>query len=465
MNTVRDLREALAGEVRRLQPPAGLESRVLRQALGAAALPARGATRPWQSRHASVPNGVRFLGATVAVLLVLLIVAGILLGGRILRDRAPVPAHPSTHPVPRAEPGMVTSAAGWRTNTGPVQRTTDGGVHWTNVEPRPYVDSGSSNATYFLDATHAWVTEIEGNGPLLLMTFRTADGAKTWDQGAAITVVGAIEGSRLYFIDPKHGWLLLQVVTIAAPASESPNPDMAEERIYGTRDGGLHWAPVARNLHSKNAECSWEGIAFASLNDGWLALYCPSPDSSPPLLATRDGGVTWTSQELPLAEAGLRCPCAADAPTVFDSANASIVVWDSAGQERFFMTANQGRSWTARTLPGEVQLVIDFIDSNHGWVVAGPSALFTRDPSGALPILPGVTVPLYRTEDGGLTWAPVATNLALSDSNGRLTDLYFVDLEHGFAERYNIATIGREYRQFLSTDDGGRTWRVIWTYA
>jgi photosystem II stability/assembly factor-like uncharacterized protein len=178
--------------------------------------------------------------------------------------------------------------------------------------------------------------------------------------------------------------------------------------------------------------------------------------------------VTWTPQQLPLAEAGLSCPCTAGTPMAFDRASAAILVQGSSGTvpaQRLFMTADNGKSWTPRSLPGEFQFVVDFIDAKHGWTVAGPGALFTRDSSGTFPTHPGVTVPLYRTNDGGLTWAPVETNLALSDSNGRLTNLYFVDLQHGFAERYNTAAIGREYRQFLGTDDGGRTWKVVWTFA
>jgi photosystem II stability/assembly factor-like uncharacterized protein len=470
VKTVKELRATLADEVRRLQPPAGLESRVLQQALGVPAAhqprggASRGAVRPWESRpRTPIAWGARTAGAVAAVLIAILLVVGILVGGRVLRDWGTVPAHPSTHAVPRADSGMVTSTAGWRIDTGPVQRTSDGGAHWTNVEPRSVVNSAGDTA-YFLDATHAWVTETDGSGPSSLTTYRTLDGAQTWQQSAAIAVTGLVELTGLYFVDSTHGWL---TVTIVVPPSDSPNSvGMNQQTIYGTNDGGLHWAFLFTSLSNENAGCQWGGVAFTSLRDGWLALDCPSSNTS--ALATHDGGVTWTPQQLPLAEAGLSCPCTAGTPMVFDRASAAILVQASSGTgpvQRLFMTADNGKSWTPRSLPGEFQFVVDFIDAKHGWTVAGPSALFTRDSSGTFPAPPGVTVPLYRTNDGGLTWAPVETNLPLSDSNGRLTNLYFVDLQHGFAERYNTASIGREYRQFLGTDDGGRTWKVVWTYA
>lgn len=105
------------------------------------------------------------------------------------------------------------------------------------------------------------------------------------------------------------------------------------------------------------------------------------------------------------------------------------------------------------------------LDATYGWSVAGPSALFGRDPSGNFPIRSGVTVPLYRTDDGGFTWTAVATNLPLSDNNGRLTDLYFVDFQHGVAERYYSPIVSRVQKQLLRTDDGGHTWKVVWTHA
>lgn len=451
MNTVKDLRQALAEEMRRLQPSAGLESRVLHQAfrITAGIDPVRGvarraAVRPWESRLTRpLTAGMRAVGAVAALLIVILIVVGILLGGRTLHNWGTVPAHhPSTHAIPRAESGMVTSTTGWRSSQGwRVERTTDAGAHWTDVTPQSAVNNELFASTYFLDATHAWLTEAAGFGPFKLRTARTADGGKTWDQGEAVTGVGAQDSISLYFVDAMHGWLVL-----------------AGNVMYGTKDGGLNWTSLATSA-TQARRCTSGAPAFASAKDGWLAQSC-SLAREQPLLATHDGGITWVPQQLPLTEAGLTCPCSAGAPTIFDHEDAAVLVSGIGPAylepRRLFMTADGGNSWSARTLPGEDQLVVDFIDAKHGWTVAGSSDLFSRDPTGKL--LSGATLPLYRTNDGGLTWTPIKTNWPSSSSADRVFNLYFVDQQNGFAERFNELT---QAGQLLKTVDGGRTWSVV----
>lgn len=404
-------------------------------------------------------KGIAILGPIAAVLAVVLTVVGIVLGERVLRDSGAVPAGQSTHAVARTEAGMVSSSAGWLGPGETVQRTTDGGAHWAFADPLSYVASIDASS-YFLDATHAWLTTTEGNGPLTLITYRTANGGKTWDRGADISVVG--DGGlypRLYFLDPTHGWMLLNIDTLGVPSSDTPNPDTTEDALYGTSDGGLHWTQLAANVQGKVASCGWWRVAFVSVSDGWLTLDCQN--SSQPVLATHDGGRTWSPLALPVVAAGLTCPCLADPITpitVFDRENAAILVNESAGPpflRRLFMTADGGASWSSRTLPGEDQSLIDFVDAKHGWTVAGPNSLLGRDSTGRFPAFPGVTVPLYRTNDGGLTWVPVQNNLPFSDGNGRFSDLYFVNPQDGFAERALASG------SFLKTEDGGRHWSVV----
>jgi hypothetical protein len=94
VNNVNDLRLALSEEVRRLQPPAGLESRVLRQALGTslAAGPATPAARRNGLRPISQSIETPRLMAIVAVLLALAIVASLVFAARALHLVGFVPA-------------------------------------------------------------------------------------------------------------------------------------------------------------------------------------------------------------------------------------------------------------------------------------------------------------------------------------------------------------------------------------
>lgn len=117
MNTINDLREVLSEDVRRLQPPAGLEARVLQQAMRSSptvALKARArrrdVIRPWVSEPVPAPR----LMTLVVALLALAIVATLLLGARSLHPKAPVPSHPNPKALVPSDPIPPSVAAnGW----------------------------------------------------------------------------------------------------------------------------------------------------------------------------------------------------------------------------------------------------------------------------------------------------------------------------------------------------------------
>jgi len=67
-------------------------------------------------------------------------------------------------------------------------------------------------------------------------------------------------------------------------------------------------------------------------------------------------------------------------------------------------------------------------------------------------------VPIYRTRDGGATWAPVQTNLLVYTADGQVGGLYFVNADTGFAFRRTDAGISTS---LLKTTDGGRTWTTV----
>lgn len=93
----------------------------------------------------------------------------------------------------------------------------------------------------------------------------------------------------------------------------------------------------------------------------------------------------------------------------------------------------------------------------HGWTIAGPATWFLKTENG-LPSLPNVVLPLYHTDDGGLTWSLVPTTVTIDSSQGRVSDLYFVDQRSGFMERVNAATA---QTLLFRTTDGGVTWATV----
>jgi photosystem II stability/assembly factor-like uncharacterized protein len=208
-------------------------------------------------------------------------------------------------------------------------------------------------------------------------------------------------------------------------------------------------------------------MAFASLSDGWISRYCGA-SSGGTLLATHDGGTTWSPQQLPT---GIAVPVAID--------DEDAVIFNAG---RLLVTSDAGRTWAARQVPAGVD-TIHFIDPMHGW-----ASVTLANPGGVTPSMQRETVPLYRTDNSGVTWSRVPTTL-LRDvtatyetldgpqvSDNLIEDLYFVDMNHGFAVRggvFPLATLcaGKfptdpllhcvASAQLLKTSDGGLTWTVV----
>lgn len=358
----------------------------------------------------------------------------------------------------RSDWGMVTATAGWEetnsidASTGwhQILRTTDGGSHWKDVTPPPSVISGTSQHSYhqfILDADHAWVgadPSVDVPAPQGIVVFRTEDGGKTWQRGSTLPWAGNSNG-QLDFVDARHGWLLTDG-PMAAQATSQP-------MLFATVDGGLKWTLVLSHLVGPASACDLTSIAFASQATGWASATCPQgPSSFAWLLVTRDGGTTWNDQETPLSLTSFSVP-----PVVFDKDHALLVSDLGPVARQVLMTSDAGNNWRELSLPGDVQLLVDFIDAKHGWTVAGPSSWFLKTANG-LPSVPRIVLPLYHTDDGGLTWSRVRTTELIESSQGRVADLYFVDQRNGFLERVNATT---QQTFLFRTTDGGQTWALV----
>lgn len=66
-------------------------------------------------------------------------------------------------------------------------------------------------------------------------------------------------------------------------------------------------------------------------------------------------------------------------------------------------------------------------------------------------------MPLYRSDDGGQTWTPVATKLDFRIGRDLVPGVSFVDQRTGFATVMNDTGT----YESLRSDDGGLTWSVI----
>lgn len=184
------------------------------------------------------------------------------------------------------------------------------------------------------------------------------------------------------------------------------------------------------------------------------------------------------------------------------------VGWYGNGAGKLFRTRDGGETWTkVWEKPGTFVRCLAFVDENVGVLGnVGPG------------YFPGVTdpVPLYRTEDGGVTWSPVTSiegsavvglcaleivsvpfvNAGQLDHRPRIVgvgrvggpaayiwsddlgrtwkqgtlpeiaamafDVHFVDERRGFLASATSSDVALAQALILATDDGGATWREVY---
>lgn len=449
MRTDSELRSEFRSALEAVTPPAPWLAHEVKKGLG---------TKPSTRRTYRAPLQLR-VGFNVVAILVLVALAFAAVGVYLTIHQAVVPAHPGVGRV-FFPTKMVTASTGWSwVDPSELLRTTDGGAHWTDVTPPPLPDRiVSYTEPYFvLDATHAWIAQsgqgAAGSAGPYITTSRTSDGGKTWQDGSSIRAVpafGALPHAarenqlrlfpQLFFIDRNHGWLLL-------PTQGASPTDYSMPTLYSTDDGGVHWKIRSSVAWTVQAPITTrQTMVFSSLTTGWIL------DTEQSLLVTRDGGVNWQIQPLPITLDG---GGGIGTPKFFDPQHGLIIASaSSASPVVLLVTSDGGNTWRVRSVAGELQFYVDFVDANHGWVIAASATDFDA--------VPGVALPLYRTDDGGLTWMPIQTNVIWRSRDARIgpiDNLDFVDQNNGFAVRRKYEADA--YTQWLKTTDGGRTWTVV----
>jgi photosystem II stability/assembly factor-like uncharacterized protein len=370
-------------------------------------------------------------------------------GHRTLPGNVGCPAPPESRaggaPVPVL---MADSTTGWAIGA---RRTTDGGLHWSTPALPSVALRSSGYAEFFLDANHAWVAVTTGSASACsdhIVVFRTGDGGHSWQQAPPITVSVAAPTDSIWaeqsssssptapiadrapwldFVDANDGWLEVQTSS-ARLGPEKVGP------LYHTTDGGLHWTMVSEHL-APNANCSLGyGISFSSPFKGWVPASGCASGSNLEYLITRDGGASWSVKTLEID-----CGCQGELPAFVDSRHGFLF---GIGVFLLIATSDGGDTWTSHQVPAqEVMWTVDVLDPSHVWAVTGDtttSAQLKRTNDGgktwtlvnpSLPSAPSLDntsyslnfinaqqgfwatgSALYRTSDGGRTWSVIPTS-------------------------------------------------------
>jgi len=205
-------------------------------------------------------------------------------------------------------------------------------------------------------------------------------------------------------------------VPAPAPAATSSQP---AQGCAGPASASLYNAPGI-----SVAVPTLAAVQFVSARQGWVA-------GAGRVLATSDGGRTWTTQY-----AG---PAGLYQVDFIDAAHGWAV-----GASGLLRTANGGATWTALAEPCASIRSVHFVTPSLGYAVAGGSQVWI---SGGVPAAAGGGE-LLTTTDGGRTWTRVAGAPAQAQT------ACFSSPASGF-----VGTPGKVWH----TADGGKNWSLAFT--
>lgn len=170
-------------------------------------------------------------------------------------------------------------------------------------------------------------------------------------------------------------------------------------------------------------------VDFVTPADGWVVVEHQSQDFV--LLHTADAGETWNRQLAGSAEV------IGEYLRFFDESNGVLVVLGT--QAAMYRTADGGNTWGRQPLTraGGYVLWADFVDADHGWLLAQAS---TEGEA------------LLRTADGGKTWLGLGNPVAYSDWAYRVV---FSDRTHGWLYSHSAAPYAYQ------SQNGGATWQRV----
>jgi photosystem II stability/assembly factor-like uncharacterized protein len=262
---------------------------------------------------------------------------------------------------------------------------------------------------------------------------KSLDGGRTW----RVRVRAALPVLALAAPDPHHVDLL----------EGCPEGTCRGAALYASADGGATW-----RLRWRSRSLDAYALSFPTPSAGYAVVGPPpgAPRGAFRLLATRDGGRTWDARPLPTCAGGGGGGWA----VAFDPAGRGFLLCGgppSAGEQEkaLWASGDGGRTWHlvaesvppgGRPRPGALPVAgyvhaVFFLNARVGWIGLARAGL-------------------YRTDDGGRTFAPAAPPFPPAAADGGESVAL---LPSGFGW-LDVAGTGA----LFTTHDGGRQWE--WVY-
>jgi len=336
---------------------------------------------------------------------------------------------------------LLTSFAGWvlvpsASDLGVLYWTSDGGGGWMEINPpilRPNVRIAD---VHFKNSRQGWAllsARVDDTNEWRFDVASTVNSGTTWAM-TPVEIAGLIPKTiplngqgRIDFVDPTHGWLNLDVAI---------SSNIRVGVLLATNDGGKTW--------TRQPSGAGGAIRFATPTDGWVAR---APEGRQ-LYATHDGGKSWEEVKLKAPpEAGAAIYPLYDLPVFLDAKRGYLSVTYPAPKgspwaQVLFATDDGGRSWSPfKTLAG--------LNASGGSLppsaVTGTAWLTFRTAESALTL---TTTPLGATGSAG----SVKKTANVQDFSPPISEVSFISATEGWV---------RVGGALLATTDGGATWMDV----
>ena len=250
-------------------------------------------------------------------------------------------------------------------------------AQWVN-QPISFTSGLGTTTLDAVDANAAWCSARPA-GPNFIapQVARTTNGGQTWTVSNPPIPAGAEQViTALSAPDANNAWITLHASSV---------PGM----IMHTSDGGLTWTTQSSATVFASTSSFPDLIHMFSTGEG-LTIGDPlTPQTPLEMYRTTDGGTTWTPvlnspRTLPY-EYPVETP-----PTVVGNH-----IWFGTSTGRVFHSPDKGATWTVTAVDPNLLYVttIVFRDAQNGLLVAADDQ--------------GTAHQLFRTTDGGTTWAAV----------------------------------------------------------